>query len=275
MMNAEEKEVAFDIEYAVQGSRSGYSRDYFILMNWLSERIVKTFADRGFVHDGDAVLDMGCGFGRMLSRMARDTKKCLLVGIDLRFEDARIAQKRALKLGIENPEQIQIVVGDANALPFKDNRFDFVFSHSTFEHIPAPESFAGEARRVLKERKSMYLTVTNALHPASWKDFGREFFYSILTPREFKAFFLDCETEFITLSGFAEKTTSAAQAFLRRCLDGLFLSGFLTPELALIVKKEKPLFRFSLYGFVDKMMDGVSILFLPFLARKRKKLKRP
>lgn len=274
-MDAEEKEISFDIEFAVQGSREGYSREYFALMNRLSQRIVKTFTERKLVQDGDVVLDMGCGFGRMLSRIARDTKKCLLVGIDMRFEDARIAKNRAAALGIVNPEQIQIVVGDGNALPFKDNGFDFVFSHSTFEHIPMPRTFAKESLRVLKEKKSLYITVTNALHPASWNDFGRDFFYSILTPYEFKKFFPGCEKMFITLSGFAEKGKSSALTFIRRGLDALYLSGFLTPELALLVRKEKPVFRLSLYGLMDKMMNLVSFLFMLFLAYQRKKIKLP
>ncbi len=42
------------------------------------------------------------------------------------------------------------VVGDAHALPFRDNSFDHVFAFNVFEHLRDPATAAREIRRVLK-----------------------------------------------------------------------------------------------------------------------------
>ncbi len=275
-MTHEEKETALDIENSRKESRlqaPKYTNAYFLQMNALACRIVETFEEEQFIHDGARVLDIGCGLGRLLTRIANRWKKCCIVGVDRSLTDALLAKKRARDLNMENPDAIHIVVADANALPFKENRFDFVFSHSTLEHIPTPRPVASESLRVLKERRPLYITVANALRVDKWGDLQKPTFYSILTPYEFKKLFPHFEKSFITLHGFVEKSGHPIGMLLRKWLKTFSVAPFFAPELALIVRKQKKVATISLYGFMSFMADILSVLFLPFLYFQRKKIK--
>jgi SAM-dependent methyltransferase len=58
------------------------------------------------------------------------------------------------------------VVGDAHALPFRDNAFDRVFAFNVFEHLRDPKKAAGEILRVLKPggAVALHTAFLQALH---------------------------------------------------------------------------------------------------------------
>lgn len=61
---------------------------------------------------------------------------------------------------------LEMVQGDARALPFADGSFDFVYSHAVIEHLGSREKqakFIAEAVRVA--RKGVLLTTPNRWHP--------------------------------------------------------------------------------------------------------------
>ncbi|MDQ3198674.1 MAG: methyltransferase domain-containing protein [Verrucomicrobiota bacterium] len=60
------------------------------------------------------------------------------------------------------------VVGDAHALPFRDNSFDRVFAFNVFEHLREPKTAAREILRVLKPGGALVLHTAflQALHEA-------------------------------------------------------------------------------------------------------------
>lgn len=60
----------------------------------------------------------------------------------------------------KNPD----VVGDAHALPFKDNEFEVVLCTEVFEHLHSPHIAASEMRRVLKPGGTLVLT-TRFIYP--------------------------------------------------------------------------------------------------------------
>ncbi len=60
------------------------------------------------------------------------------------------------------------VVGDAHALPFRDDTFDRVFAFNVFEHLRDPRTAAAEIRRVLKPGGSVaiHTAFLQSLHEA-------------------------------------------------------------------------------------------------------------
>ncbi|MES1221327.1 MAG: methyltransferase domain-containing protein, partial [Bacteroidota bacterium] len=52
-------------------------------------------------------------------------------------------------------------VADAQALPFDDESFDYVFSFECLEHVPSPQKMLDEIFRVLKKGGKIYLTTEN------------------------------------------------------------------------------------------------------------------
>lgn len=111
------------------------------------------------------ILDIGCGGGHLLKLLIErtapyaekleqyDTEKLFFYGIDISEELCRVAKK-------ENPSAY-IVQGDAEALPYENSTFDFVFSTGSFEHVVDIQKAIREVSRVLKPGGIFIITVPN------------------------------------------------------------------------------------------------------------------
>lgn len=108
--------------------------------SWLWDDL-RPFADA--VRDGDNVLDVGCGNGRLYQLFGE--KKITYTGLDQ--SDALIA------IAQEKFPQATWVVGEMTTLPFPDNAFDVVFCIAAIHHLPDEASRTAallEMRRVVK-----------------------------------------------------------------------------------------------------------------------------
>jgi len=99
----------------------------------------------GFIHAGDAVLDLGCGYGRTLPELA--ARAGSVMAID--NAPASIALAKKVASGLANVEVMEM---DASALQFEDNRFSVVLclqnGISAFHRDPA--KLLREALRVCR-----------------------------------------------------------------------------------------------------------------------------
>jgi ubiquinone/menaquinone biosynthesis C-methylase UbiE len=129
---------------AQQQARATWSAgDYDEIADYIW-RVGGDLVSRVGVSAGDAVLDVACGTGNATIPAAQAGG--VATGLDITpelFEDAR---RRAADAGVE----IDLVEGDAQALPFDDDSFDVVLS--TFGCMFAPDhaKAASEIARVVK-----------------------------------------------------------------------------------------------------------------------------
>jgi SAM-dependent methyltransferase len=86
-----------------------------------------------------AVLDVGCGTGSFLRRLA-GAGRCL-VGVDL---------SAAAVASLSGAVGVVAVVADAQRLPFDADRFDVVTARHMLYHVPEPVQAVREAGRVLR-----------------------------------------------------------------------------------------------------------------------------
>ena len=77
-----------------------------------------------------SALDLGCGTGEMLKLILQKDPHKELCGIDLSEEMLAVAKSKL-------PEQVKLLLGDSEALPFPDNAFDLVYCNDSFHHYPA------------------------------------------------------------------------------------------------------------------------------------------
>ncbi|MGH9126702.1 MAG: class I SAM-dependent methyltransferase, partial [Acidimicrobiales bacterium] len=91
------------------------------------------------------VLEIGVGMGADHLRWAQQDPK-RLVGIDLTPRAIRFTGSRLRQHGL-NPE---LLIGNAELLPFADNTFDIVYSWGVLHHTPNTEKAIGEVYRVLR-----------------------------------------------------------------------------------------------------------------------------
>lgn len=115
---------------------------------------------KNYIKDGDGVLDIGCGNGRLLEVL--NGKNVDYIGID--------KSEKILKIAREKHPKRKFLIADALNLPFPGSCFDKVFAIAIFHHIPSKElreRFLREAERILKPNGLLILTVWNLFN----KDF--------------------------------------------------------------------------------------------------------
>lgn len=102
---------------------------------------------------GEAVLDIGCGDGRLTAEIARRVPRGRVLGIDSSPE--MIAAAREAHAALHPTLSFELV--DATAMPFREE-FDLVFSTSALHWIKDHHAVLEGIRSALKPRGRIYLT---------------------------------------------------------------------------------------------------------------------
>ena len=102
---------------------------------------------------GRRVLDFGCGAGYGAERLRRAGARSV-VGCDLAPEAAGHARSHY-------GDSATFVVGDCQRAPFATGSFDVVVSFEALEHVPEPERYLDEARRLLVEDGLFFVSTPN------------------------------------------------------------------------------------------------------------------
>ena len=103
------------------------------------------------MNPGDRVLDVGCGTGELLSRLAAKYPRARLAGIDPVPQMLKVARDKL-------SDVVDLRVGWANDLPWPDASFDVVVSCNMFHYITHPEDSIREMRRVLAPGGRLLIT---------------------------------------------------------------------------------------------------------------------
>ena len=121
---------------------STYDRSY--LQRMLFEPVHRTMLDLAGASTPNAILDVGCGTGRLLRGAADIFPSARLEGVDAAAEMIHQAQIAESPRG-----RINFTHAVAEKLPFPDWTFDLVFSSMTFHHWQDQAQGAGEIARVM------------------------------------------------------------------------------------------------------------------------------
>lgn len=99
------------------------------------------------------VLDIGCGRGFLLKKIKEKYPNTRLFGIDI--------SQKLCEISRDNNPDANIFLGDAESLPFSDNKFDLIFMTETLEHLLDYNKALSEVSRVLKPNGYFVVTVPN------------------------------------------------------------------------------------------------------------------
>jgi ubiquinone/menaquinone biosynthesis C-methylase UbiE len=108
--------------------------------NPIHERVAREAGDVS----GMSVLDVGCGTGDLLRRLA-EAGASQLIGAD--SSEGMLEVARGLRRGASN---IEFIKSSAESLPLGASEFDMVISCVAFHHFPDPKGALSEMARVMK-----------------------------------------------------------------------------------------------------------------------------
>ena len=117
---------------------------------------------KDYLIDGEKILDLGCGNGRLYELFKN--RNIDYYGVDISEKLIEIAKTRYPKAKFQ--------VTDPLNLPFPGNFFDKIFSIAVLHHIPSIEfrlQFLKEARRILKPEGTLILLAWNLRQWKNWK----------------------------------------------------------------------------------------------------------
>jgi SAM-dependent methyltransferase len=113
--------------------------------NALWPQEVKVFERHGLA-GGARVLDVGCGTGELVARLAERFPTATFVGVDLEAPHLERARRTCAKFGARTMFQ----AGDALALPFEPDAFDLVLCRHVLQALPDPVRATAEMQRVVR-----------------------------------------------------------------------------------------------------------------------------
>jgi ubiquinone/menaquinone biosynthesis C-methylase UbiE len=103
----------------------------------------------------DELLDVGCGSGRLLAEHAMHCR--FVAGLDASAIQVSMARKRLAEPIAAGTAEV--VLGDAMALPWDDDRFSVVASLNCLKFVPDPRKALAEMHRVLRPDGRLVLTI--------------------------------------------------------------------------------------------------------------------
>jgi ubiquinone/menaquinone biosynthesis C-methylase UbiE len=147
-----------------------------------------------------AILDVGCGGGRTVNKLAGLAPQGRVVGLD--YSAASVAVSRSTNAQEMQTGRVQIEAGSVAALPFPDRTFDVVTAVETHYYWPDLPANVREVLRVLKAGG------TFALIAETYRGGPLRFLYGIIMPLLGAAFLSDTEhRDLLIQAGFTEVAT--------------------------------------------------------------------
>jgi ubiquinone/menaquinone biosynthesis C-methylase UbiE len=142
------------------------------------EPFIHSFADFEGWRDR-RVLEIGVGLGTDLVQFAR--AGALVTGVDLTESAVELVSRRLELEGLE----AQVLVADAERLPFADGSFDLVYSWGVLHHTPNTEAALAEVVRVLRPEGEARIMLYSR---RSWVALGAWLRYALGRGRPWRSF---------------------------------------------------------------------------------------
>ncbi|OGB27773.1 MAG: methyltransferase [Burkholderiales bacterium RIFCSPLOWO2_02_FULL_57_36] len=110
------------------------------------------------------MLDVGCGQGKSFKFLKDSFNPATLIAIDADAEILEKARQQAQRDSVE----VQLMVGNGDAIDLPDHSVDVVFCHQTFHHLVEQERAIAEFYRVLKPGGLLLFAESTRAYIHSW-----------------------------------------------------------------------------------------------------------
>ncbi|MEM8867888.1 MAG: methyltransferase domain-containing protein [Verrucomicrobiota bacterium] len=123
-----------------------------------AESLSRRLYEKAQIHDGDRILDVGCGFGGTISSLNKKFSDLELTGLNIDERQIEVAKASVVPA---NENDINFVIADAVELPFEDDSFDVVMAVECIFHFSSRKDFLSEVKRVLRPGGRLVLSDFN------------------------------------------------------------------------------------------------------------------
>ena len=107
------------------------------------------------IRDNDIILDIGCGGGKTINKLAKMVKKGKVYGID--YSDVSVKLSSKINKLYINQGKVVIQKATVSAIPFPENFFDIITAIETYFLWPDLEKDMKEILRVLKPKGKLLI----------------------------------------------------------------------------------------------------------------------
>ena len=135
----------------------------------------------------DTILDIATGTGDLAINLAK-TKASKIVGLDISSGMLDIGKQKIIKKGLDS--KIEMVLGDSENMPFKDNSFDAITVAFGVRNFETLENGLKEIYRVLKPNGTFVILETSNPTKTPFKQ-GYKFYTKNILPLIGRAFSKD------------------------------------------------------------------------------------
>ncbi len=157
--NAQHYEVPADFFQACLGPRLKYSSCLYVQGDSLAEaedRALAETAAHADLHDGQRILELGCGWGSLSLWMAQKFPKARIVSVSNSLSQGDFIRARAAAGGLTN---LTVITADMNNFEAPALEFDRVVSVEMFEHMSNWRALLARARTWLKPQGRLFIHV--------------------------------------------------------------------------------------------------------------------
>lgn len=112
----------------------------------------------------DVVVDVGCGSGYSLPKLAQRFLPRELIGVDIDPEMLAAARREADRADLD----VRLIEASSTRIPLPDGYADLLFCHQTFHHLVEQEAALAEFLRVLKPGGLLLFAESTRRYIHSW-----------------------------------------------------------------------------------------------------------
>lgn len=112
----------------------------------------------------DVVVDVGCGSGYSLPKLAQRFLPRELIGVDIDPEMLKVAKEELARADVD----ARLIQSSSTQIPLPDGYADLLFCHQTFHHLVEQEAALAEFLRVLKPGGILLFAESTRRYIHSW-----------------------------------------------------------------------------------------------------------
>ncbi|QWT21799.1 cyclopropane-fatty-acyl-phospholipid synthase family protein [Bacillus sp. NP157] len=142
------------------GARLKYSSCYYprpgMTLEEAEDAMLALYAERAELADGQAILELGCGWGSLTLWMARRFPRSQITAVSNSAPQRRHIEAQCVAQGLTN---VQVITTDVNVLALADEAFDRCVSIEMFEHMRNYATLLGRIGRWLKPGGKLFVHI--------------------------------------------------------------------------------------------------------------------